>query len=492
MRPSYVILSICLLFCASLIQAQPIDSTINQLPITDVNVKVLSGLQKQYSGLQAKVNKQSSKLLSKMQRQEDKLRKKLNATDSLKAKALFTEDIQDRYKDLQSNLTNKADKLKRFPLKEYIPGIDSMQTSLNFLSKNVNLPTDKIEQIKEVSEKLKSLQAELQKANDIQAFIRERGAQLKEQLLNSGLAKQLKGINKNVYYYQQQLSEYKELLNDKQKLKQKLLETVRTLPAFQKFWQKNSYLAALFPTPDNAGTEQALAGLQTRASVQAAVAQRVGTAAGTNVDPQQYFQGQVDAAQAQLSQLKDKINKFSNDGGSSDMTQPDFSPNSEKSKSFLKRLEYGMNIQSEKGRYSLPAMSDIALTLGYKLSDNKRMGIGASYKVGWGDIKHIKVTSEGVGIRSYVDIKMPTVAKGKILGGIWFSGGFEYNYLSSFKTIQELHRNVDVWQRSALLGLSKKYKVGRKEGNMQLLYDFLHNQQTPPGTALKFRLGYTF
>lgn len=473
-------------------KAQSIDSAVNPLQVTDVHAKVLGGLKKQYSGLQAKVNKQSSKLLSKMQRQEAKLHKKLSATDSLKAKELFTEDIQERYNNLQSNLINKTEKLKRFPLKEYIPGIDSMQTSLNFLSKNANLPTDKIEQIKEVNEKLKSLQAELQKANDIQAFVREREAQLKEQLLNSGLAKQLKGINKNVYYYQQQLSEYKELLNDKQKLKQKLLETVRTLPAFQKFWQKNSYLAALFPAPDNAGTAEALAGLQTRANVQTAIAQRVGAAAGSNVDPQQYFQGQVDAAQAQLNQLKDKLNKLSNGGGNSDMTMPNFSPNNEKTKSFLKRLEYGMNIQSEKGRYSLPAMSDIALTLGYKLSDNKTMGIGASYKIGWGDIKHIKVTSEGIGLRSYVDIKMPTVAKGKILGGIWFSGGFEYNYLSSFKTIQELHRNVDVWQRSALLGLSKKYKVGKKEGNMQLLYDFLHNQQTPPGTALKFRLGYTF
>jgi len=62
---------------------------------------------------------------------------------------------------------------------------------------------------------------------------------LKEQLVNTGLVKQLKGINKQVYYYQAQLSAYKEILNDREKLKEKLLETVRTLPAFQKFWQKN-------------------------------------------------------------------------------------------------------------------------------------------------------------------------------------------------------------------------------------------------------------
>ncbi|MFT4092590.1 MAG: hypothetical protein QM640_03035 [Niabella sp.] len=493
--PSYVILCACLLLHAGTVCAQLPDSTgINS--ITDVNAKVLSGLETQYSGLQSKINKQSSRLLSKLQRQEDKLYKKLSIRDSLKAKELFTENIQDRYKNLQSNLTKTANKLKSFPLKEYLPGIDSVQTSLGFLTKNIHLPTGKMEQIQAVSAKLKSLQAELQKASDIQAFVREREAQLKDQLLNSGLAKQLKGINKDVYYYQQQLSEYKELLNDKEKLKQKLLETVRTLPAFQQFWEKNSYLAALFPAPDNAGTEEALAGLQTRAGVQAQMQQRFGASffSSPSGGGGGGFQQQVDAAQAQLSQLKDKLTSspLGTGGSSSDMTMPDFAPNTEKSKSFLKRLEYGLNIQSEAGRYSLPAMSDIALTLGYKLSDNKRMGIGASYKIGWGSIKHIDVSSEGIGLRSYVDMKMPEVAKGKILNGIWFSGGFEYNYLSSFKSIQELHRNVDVWQKSALLGLSKKYKVGKKEGNMQLLYDFLHNRQTPPGTALKFRLGYSF
>lgn len=465
----------------------------------DIDSKALNGLDKQYSSLQEKVDKQSARLLSGMQKQENKLYKKLSKTDSLKAKALFTDDVSKRYNDLQSNLNSTTDKLKRFPLKEYIPGADSMQTALSFLAKNGNLPGNKLEQLQTLNTKLKSLQTELQKANDIQAFIREREAQLKEQLLNNGLTKQLKGINKEVYYYQQQLTEYKALLNDKDKLTEKLLETVRTLPAFQRFWQKNSYLAALFPLPasSNSSGGVAITGLQTRVSVQASINQRLGlpstsnpvasNAGGTNP-----LQQQLDAAQAQLNQLKNKINKFSNGGGNSDMTMPDFKPNDQKTKSFLQRLEYGLNIQSESGRYSLPAMSDIALTLGYKLSDTKRFGIGASYKVGWGDIQHIHISSEGIGLRSYVDIKMPPVAKGKIFGSLWFSGGFEYNYLSSFRSIDELHDNVDVWQRSALLGISKKYKIGKKEGNMQLLYDFLHNQQTPPGTALKFRLGYSF
>jgi hypothetical protein len=473
---------VCIVLFNNMLSAQS-DSMLEELTVPTVSTQTIDGLQKRYNNLESKLDKQSVKVLNKMQRKEDKLLRKLNTIDSNKAQQLFTNDIKKRYTDLQTDLSKQTDKLNRFPLKEYIPGIDSVQTSLGFLMDNPNLPADKLQQLQSLTTKLNGVQEQLQKANNIQAFVKEREAALKEQLMNTGLAKQLTSINKDVYYYQKQFEEYKSLLNDKENLKQKLLETVRTLPAFQKFWQKNSYLAALFPMPANAGTTQALAGLQTRASVQSMVAQRIGSAAGMN--PQQYFQGQTNAAQSQLNQLKDKLNKFSNGSGSSDMTMPDFKPSNQKTKSFFQRLEYGFNIQSQPAQYFLPSTSDLALTLGYKLSDNKRMGIGASYKIGWGNaFKDIHISSEGIGLRSYIDVK----AK----GSIWLSGGFEYNYLSSFRSLQDLHNNIDVWQRSALMGLSKKYKVGKKAGNMQLLYDFLHNQQTPHGTALKFRVGWTF
>ena len=164
---------------------------------------------------------------------------------------------------------------------------------------------------------------------------------------------------------------------------------------------------------------------------------------------------------------------------------PDFKPKEQKTKTFLQRLEYGTNIQTVKSNYFFPTTTDMALSVGYKLSDKNIVGLGASYKMGWGkDISHIVISSQGIGFRSFADFKLK--------GSFFVSGGFEYNYLSSFKTLQELHNNVDAWQRSALMGLSRKYKVGKREGNMQLLYDFLHGQQTPPGTALKFRIGYTF
>lgn len=458
--------------------------------ITDISSKTITVLQKKYASVQERLNKQSAKLLSRMQAKEDKLQRQLQTSDSTKAQTVFTDEIKRRYASLKAAVLDTTSITTKFPLREYVPGLDSMQTSLSFLLQSKYLPADKLQQLQALSTQVKSLETELQKANDIQSFVREREANLKEQLLNTGVAKKLTGINKQVFYYQTELSQYKELLNDKEKLKEKILETAVRIPAFQKFWQRNSYLSALFPRPyDNTGT-QVYTGLQTRASVQNLLAQRIGNVsvptANTLANPTQYVQPGIDQAQAQFSNLKNKLNNLANGGGNSDMTMPDFKPNDQKTKTFFQRLEYGFNIQSQPGTNFLPANSDIAVTLGYKLSDSKTFGVGASYKVGWGTgWNNIKLTSQGAGVRSYAEMK----AK----GSVWVTGGFEYNYLSSFRSLEDLHNNIDAWQRSALLGLSKKYKIGsRKEGNIQVLYDFLHNQENPPSQALKFRLGYTF
>ncbi|MDE3212050.1 MAG: hypothetical protein KGM98_02355, partial [Bacteroidota bacterium] len=96
---------------------------------------------------------------------------------------------------------------------------------------------------------------------------------------------------------------------------------------------------------------------------------------------------------------------------------------------------------------------------------------------------HVALSSQGVGLRSYVAIK----AK----GSIWITGGWEYNYFNAFVKLRELY-NINAWQKSALLGITKKYKIGKKEGNMQLLYDFLSRVEVPRGQAIKFRVGWSF
>ena len=191
---------------------------------------------------------------------------------------------------------------------------------------------------------------------------------------------------------------------------------------------------------------------------------------------------QINEGQSQLNKLKDKITKLSS--RSDDGEMPDFKPNRQKTKSFLKRMELGTNLQTVKSNNFFPSTSDLALSVGYKLNDKSTIGIGSSYKMGWGkDIRHISVTHQGIGLRSFVDVKLR--------GSIWISGGAEMNYRSQFSNFEILN-DYTPWQKSALLGLSKKYQVSKKlKGNMQLLYDFLSKQQIPRTQPVVFRIGYT-
>jgi hypothetical protein len=124
------------------------------------------------------------------------------------------------------------------------------------------------------------------------------------------------------------------------------------MPFFQQFMKENSQLASLFGLPENYGTPASLAGLQTRASVQGMIQQRI-AAGGPNAMAQ--VKQNLQNAQAQLTQLKDKLLKSSGvQGMSGEMEMPDFKPNSQKTKPILKRLSYGFNVQFSKNNSLVP------------------------------------------------------------------------------------------------------------------------------------------
>lgn len=484
-RCCLVLLAACLLNSySSIAQA---DTALQQINASfdKLSVSSLKKLESKYAGLEKMIHKKSEKVLQRMKKKEAKLQEQLKGKDSVAAKQMLAQQ-QEKYKQLEAKLNNTAGSASANPLKEYIPGLDSLQTSMRFLEqakgKIPGVPAEKIEQVQALSQRLKSLQTQLQQANDIKSFVKERQQQLTAQLGKYNMTGQLTGISKEVYYYQQQLQEYKAIINDRKKLEEKALSILRETPAFKSFMKQNSYLAQLFPSTPGSSNGAGLAGLQTRSQVNRLISDRLGSAATGAAGSGNPLQAQIQQAQGQLDQLKDKMNKLG--GGSSDMAMPEgFKPNSQKTKTFLQRLEYGLNLQSQRSSNLLPSISDIALTVGYKLTDKSIIGLGASYKLGWGrPFNNIKFTNEGVGLRSYLDIK----AK----GSIWITGGYELNYLQSFGKLEELN-NLDVWQKSGLIGLTKKYKISKKQGNMQLLWDFLSYSQKPQGQAIKFRVEYT-
>lgn len=485
-----------------------VDASLNSLAqentIQDVNLTknltnhFVRDINSRVARLTEKVEEKALKTLEKFEKHEKKLQKKLAAKDSLSAANLFpsltqkAQKAENIYKQLAAELkVPSASKT----LNEYIPQFDSLKTSLKFLNQpsalTSKLPTGITEKIKLANTNIQSLETKLQQANEIKNYMKERKQLLKEQFEKYGMPKELKKLNKQVYYYQQQLNEYKDLLKDPKKIEARAIAELRKLPVFTEFMKKNSQLAQLFRLPDNYGNEEILAGLQTRASVQNQLQERFGASASSATaagGATSYLQQQMSVAQGELSKLKDKVNNPG--GGSSDLEMPDFKPNSQKTKSFLKRIEYGANVQSQKTNSLLPVTSDLALTAGYKLNDKSVIGIGASYKLGWGSgWKDIKITNEGVGLRSYLDWKLKPIF-GKI-EGFWISGGYEQNYQRAFSGINQL-KDLNAWQTSGLMGLTKKYKIGKKTNNLQLLWDFLSYRQLPRRQPVLFRVGHVF
>lgn len=476
----------CIILCLYpyLLHAQQNNDAVPPLPaniLDKVSERTIRSINGGFGSLEKKLARSTEKYLARLHRQEEKLKKKIAAKDSLAAANLFGQTDKQYNKLLQQLQSPANGTTAKFM--DYIPSMDSLQTLAKLFEKTgagiPGMPAEKLAAIQGLSSQLTSLQGQINNAIDVKKFISERKQQLMAGVEKLGFVKQLKAFNKEAYYYQQQLNEYKEMLHDPEKMAQKLLAIARNMPAFRDFFSKNSQLAQLFPLQGGNINQAALQGLQTRAGVQQQLMQQAGVGGG---NPQQFMQQQAQQAQSQLNALKEKINKAG--GGSSDLEMPDFKPNTQRTKSFWRRLELGLNIQSQKPNGWLPVTSDIAFSVGYKLNDKSVIGLGAGYKLGWGSsIDHIKLTSQGMSLRSFLDMKLK--------GSFWISGGFEYNYQHEFTKIDQL-ANVNAWQESGLIGLTKKYKIGKKGGNLQLLWDFLSYNQVPKTQPLKFRIGYTF
>ncbi|MET7001542.1 hypothetical protein [Chitinophaga defluvii] len=465
----------CLL-CALCSMAQ--DSTLRKA--REVPVKYYSQVQQKSKKLERQVEKRTQKALSRFAREEKRMQSKLAKMDSLAAKNIFTNSI-DSLGSLKNKIKQKTGKYEQALSGNYSGYLDTLQSSLGFLKESKDL----LGKTKGVKEKLngsmqsvQQLQSKLQQAEQVKAFIRERRQQLKAQLAGyAGFTKDLQRLNKEAYYYAQQLNEYKAVFKDKKKAEAKALELIRKVPAFQDFMQKNSRLAGLFNIPGGAAGTPNLEGLQTRAQVEQLIQQRMG---GGGPDARAAVSQQMEAARSQFDQLKKQFPDLDNAA-----EMPDFKPNEMKTKSLIQRLEFGGNIQFQRSSQFFPTTSDIAGQVGYKFHKNGSAGLGAAYKLGMGTgFDNIRFNSQGVGLRSFIDWKLK--------GTFFINGGFEQNYNTPFGDVSQL-KQFDKWTGSALIGISKKYKISSKvKGNMILLYDFLYNQHVPRTDPIKFRLGYNF
>jgi len=458
-------------------------------PITNFPSQLFNRVQSKAANLDKQLTTQTEKYLAKIARREERLKKRLYKVDSASANNLFANSSQ-QYAALAQKLKSDTGSRTQSFAGEYQPYTDSLRGTLGFLQQNPSASSlsPKMQgELQSSASQLQALQAKMQDADQIKAYIQQRKQAIGQYIsqhanLAGVLGSQYQGMNQDLFYYSQTVRQYKEMLNNPDALEQKALSLLNQLPAFQSFMKNNGQLAGLFNLPADYGSPQGLVGLQTRDQVNSLIQGQVaaGGAGGTAA-----LQSNLQSAESQLDGFKDKLSKLGS--GSGDIDMPDFKPNDQKTKTFWKRLEYGTNFQTTRNNYYFPTVTDLGLSVGYRLSNSSTAGVGLSYKIGWGNgIQHIALSSQGVGLRSFIDIK--------IKSSFFLSGGFEYNRTTPFTAYQQI-RQLNFWTKSGLIGISKTVSVKSrvfKKTKLQLLWDFLSYQQVPKTQAIIFRLGYSF
>jgi hypothetical protein len=451
--------------------------------------KYAATIDKKISTYQHRITQKTEKTLTKLAKWENKIKQLVQKVSPTTTQQFFSAD-KPSFNSLLQQLKS-GEQIILLQTARYNQYTDDLQNSVQYLiDQQKQLNTKAIQPLQKAKAQLTELDKQTQQQEAIEAFIKERKKALMEMAYQHiGKSKYLTKINKEAYYYAETIKNYKALFSDKQKIEQTTITLLNKIPAFTKFVQQHGMLARLFGAPSAGGGDptQSLAGLQTRASVNALIQNQI-AAGGPNAMAQ--VQQNLQAAQAQLTQLR---NKIANGGAAADGDMPNFKPQETKTKTFKQRLQLGGNLQFGKPNAFVGSQVDVAVSTGYKLNDKSIVGLGLSYKLNYGSVDNFYVKHGGVGLRSFVDYKLKKQ--------FYLSGGYEMNYNQSFNNFRDIAVRPNSlglgspWQAAGLIGLSKKINVKTKfvKGTtFQLLYDMLHNTHAVPTQPVVFRVGYNF
>ncbi len=172
------------------------------------------------SRLESTLEKQTEKYLQKLAKQEARLKRKLSKIDSAASEKIFA-DSKATYQKLLNDLKRKhapTDPMNN----SYAQFLDTLKTSMRFLEEadlsKLTTTAHSTAEIQETISKLNLLQGKLNQTEEIKRLLIERKNYLKQQLAQVGLVKEFKKFEQQVYYYQEQVKEFRNLINDPKKL----------------------------------------------------------------------------------------------------------------------------------------------------------------------------------------------------------------------------------------------------------------------------------
>ena len=449
--------------------------------ITAISLKFIEQTNTKIDKYSNRITSKTEKTLEKLTKWENKIKGLLQKADPATAERLFGNRSKTFAAMLQKVRDGKA--LTENYKAKYDEYRDKLTTNIKYIeTQKENLGNKYIQPLQQSTKKIAALEKDVAETETAQTLIKERKKELLAEAYKIlGKSKYHTKINKETYYYTESLKNYKQIFNEPGKAEETAINVLNKIPAVKEFLQKNSMLAGLFGSQSSSASAASLAGLQTRADVNNLLQSRI-AAGGPNAAAQ--ISANMQAAQAQLKQLKDKIIKSGS--GSSDTEIPDFKPIEVKTKTFKQRLEFGSNFQFGKPTRFASSQADLGMSVGYKLNDKSIVGFGMAYKLNYGPISSFYLQHGGIGARSFVDYKLKKQ--------FFISGGFEMNYTNVFTNLRGLQSSND-WQSSGLIGITKKIKLKTKyvKGtNFQVLYDFLYKTHVVPTQPVVFRVGYNF
>lgn len=421
----------------------------------------------------AQLQENALKNLQQLQQLEAKLAEKVPADQLDEVKQL--KDQMAAKLQTVNGLTNPDSLLKSMIHLPYIARFDSLQTLLKFSMPNM---ADNA-LLQQAQQQIDVLKAQFSQLTALEAWIQEREGQWKNvfskvNLEKLALPKAFGKWQEQALAYKMQVQQWKETINDPQKIEQEALKLLNKLPAFREFMSQNGELARLFGSPAgsaNAPAGQPIPGLQTRASLAQELQNRFGEAFMQSGGA---LQQQIQAGMDQLADMQNPIAEKLNELKQANPFQ--VSPAQEekaalKALPLKKRFEFGINLQSATRIHDFPAVRDIGLSLGYKLNPRSVAGVGIAYKFALGESwKDIQWTHEGIGLRSFFDWRLAS-AGSKLLKGFWITGGFEMNYWS--RIARDAQWGNLAWEKSGLVGVTKVVKVKDKNIKMMIAFNIL-------------------
>ncbi len=371
-KPAFC-LSALLCFAVTASHAQTVDSVADKL--THFPMRLFGHIQSKTADLNQRLQRQTRKYLQELQSEEQRLEKRIYAIDSNSAKALFANSSQ-QYGQLLQKLQTDTGSAHFKPTGQYQPYTDSLQTALAFFQKNpqvlgqsssVSLQSPEIQaQLQSSVTQLRALQAKMQDANQIRAYMQQRKQLISQYIaqhtnVQALLAKPFAGMQQTMYYYSVQVNQYKAMLNSPDQIEQRAMAMLSRLTAFGNFMKVHSQLSSFFSLPGSGSAPQALAGLQTRGQVSDVVkgqmtAAATGSNSNTNGSSSSTSPSLPGNAQSELATYKAKLSQLG--GGSSAIDAPNFRPNDQKTKSFIHRLQYGIDFQTTQSTLYFPTMTE--------------------------------------------------------------------------------------------------------------------------------------